>query len=159
MIPRKYAYDYENLSPPLEWSTPPEGTKSFALILYSDPVMDTGGNWVHWVLYNIPPETRALPEGLTPDEDGLLQNGSQHFKNSWQMQRYDGPNPPHIYTFKYYFQIFALDTLLNLDEVEKAMIEDGTLPWIGPSKDILMRAMESHILAQGTFVAKYKNED
>ena len=42
--------------------------------------MGTGGDWFHWVLYNIPPETRALPDGITPDEDGILQNGTTGFR-------------------------------------------------------------------------------
>lgn len=159
MIPKKYSYHSENISPPLEWSDPPEGTRSFALILFSDPVMDGGGNWVHWVLYNIPVETQALPEGVTPDSDGMLPDGSQHFKNSWEELKYGGPNPPHVHIFKYYFRIYALDTMLDLEAVEEIMLEEGTLPWIGPSKEVLTRAMERHILAQGVLVGKYKQEE
>jgi Raf kinase inhibitor-like YbhB/YbcL family protein len=159
MIPEKYAYRGENISPPLEWGDPPEGTQSFALVLYSDPLMDGGGSWVHWLLYNIPPDLRALEEGIKPDSDGKLPSGGQHFKNSWEELNYGGPNPQHVATFKYYFEIYALDTELDLIAVEAAMIEDGSLPWIGPSREVLKQAMEGHILAKGILIGKYKQQE
>ena len=158
MIPKRYARDGEDISPPLEWSDPPAGTQSFALLLISDPMSDGGGNWVQWILYNIPAEARALPEGVTPDADGGLPDGSQHFENSWGELEYGGPNPPHVATFRYYFTLYALDTTLDLEAVEKAAREEGTLPWIGASKVVLLRAVEGHILAQGELVGKYKEE-
>lgn len=158
MIPKKYTRRSEDLSPPLQWSDPPEGTQSFALLFYSDPVKDGGGNWVQWILYNIPPQTRALPEGLTPDAQGLLPDGSRHFANSWEELKYGGPNPPHVYTYKFYFVLYALDSILDLDAVEKTMAEEGTLPWIGSSMAVLSHAVDGHILAQGELVGKYKED-
>ena len=158
MIPFQYARKGADLSPPLEWGQPPEGTESFALILFSDPVMDGGGNWVHWILYNIPPDSRSLPEDIQPDEDGNMTDGSQHFKNSWYERDYGGPNPPHVQTFKYYFILYALDTTLDLDAVEASMEEAGTLPWIGSSKAVLEEAVSGHILGIGELTAAYKEE-
>ena len=74
-------------------------------------MVDGGGQWTHWLLYNIPPETRALPEGLTPDEDGFLPDGSRHHANSWGNLSYGGPNPPQLQTYRYYIPAFS--ELLN----------------------------------------------
>jgi Raf kinase inhibitor-like YbhB/YbcL family protein len=156
LIPVQFARKGDDLSPPLEWADPPEGTKSLALILFSDPVMDGGGNWVHWILYNIPPDSRALPQNIQPDMNGTLPDGSKHFKNSWGEQNYGGPNPPHVQTFKYYFILYALDTTLDLDAVEKRMDDEGTLPWIGSSKAVLEEAISNHVLGLGELTAAYK---
>jgi Raf kinase inhibitor-like YbhB/YbcL family protein len=156
MIPVIYARKGDDLSPPLEWGEPPIGTASFALILYSDPVMDGGGNWVHWILYNIPPASRSLPQNVQPDKAGRLPDGTGHFKNSWGELDYGGPNPPHVQTFKYYFILYALDVTLDLDAVEKRMEEEGTLPWIGSSKAVLEEAISGHILGMGELTAAYK---
>jgi Raf kinase inhibitor-like YbhB/YbcL family protein len=158
MIPERYARDGEDISPPLEWGAPPPGTQSFALLVESDPLPDGGSNWVQWILYNIPAETRALPEAVAPDADGGLPDGSQHGENSWGQRKYGGPNPPHVSTFGYYFRLYALDTGLDLDAVKEAAIEEGALPWIGASKYVLRRAMEGHILAEGLLVGTCKGK-
>lgn len=158
MIPGKYSRKGDDISPPLEWGEPPDGTISFALILYSDPLMDGGGNWVQWILYNIPPQSRSLPEALPVGEDGILPDGTQYFKNSWGEVGYGGPNPQHLQTFKYYFVLYALDTTLDLNAVEEHMEQEGTLPWIGSSKAVLEEAVQGHVLGQGELVAKYKEE-
>jgi Raf kinase inhibitor-like YbhB/YbcL family protein len=158
MIPTKYTRRGEDLSPPLAWDDPPPGTRSFALIALSEPLQDGGGNWVQWVLYDIPAEARALPEGVAPDEDGVLADGSRHHENSWGELRYGGPNPPHKYTYRYTFTLYALDTMLDLEAVEAAMREEGTLPWIGASQAVLLHGVEGHVLAQGELVGKSKAE-
>jgi Raf kinase inhibitor-like YbhB/YbcL family protein len=158
MIPQRYSRRGDDVSPPLEWGDPPEGTQSFALMVLSDPQPDGGGNWVQWILYNIPAGARTLPEGLTPDVDGRLPDGSQHHQNSWGELRYGGPNPPHVLTYRYYFAIYALDTKLDLEAVEAAAREEGTLPWIGASKEVFLRAVEGHILAHGELVGKYREQ-
>ncbi len=158
MMPKKYSRRGDDISPPLEWSDPPEGTRSFALMVISDPMPDGGGNWVQWILYNIPSATRALAEGLTPDADGKLPDGSLHHPNSWGEWKYGGPNPPHASTYNYYFTLYALDAKLDLQAVEAAAREEGTLPWIGATKEVFMRAVDGHILAQGEFVGKYKEQ-
>ena len=158
MIPERHARDGENISPPLEWGDPPPGTQSFALLVESDPMPDGGGNWVQWILYNIPAEARALPEAVVPDADGRLPDGSQHYENSWGQRKYGGPNPPHVSTFGYYFRLYALDTMLDLEAVKEAAIEEEALPWIGAGKYVLMRATEGHILAEGLLVGKYKGK-
>ena len=158
MIPKKYSRGGGDVSPPLEWSGPPPGTQSFALIIYSDPLKDGGGNWVQWIIYNIPAETRSLAEDIPADADGFYIDGSQAFQNSWGELFYGGPNPQHTYTFNYYFILYALDNKLDLNSVEEAMSKDGTLPWIGASKAVLEQAVTGHILARGELVGKYKEE-
>jgi len=135
-IPRKYSCDGEDISPPLQWSDPPQGTQSFALIC-DDPDAPVG-TWVHWVLYNLPAETRALPEAVPPEDE--LPDGSRHGKNSWRRLDYGGPCPPGG-THRYFFKLYALDTMLNL----KA----------GASKEQVLKAIEGHILAQAELMGVY----
>jgi len=135
-IPQKYTCDGEDISPPLQWSDPPQGTQSFALIC-DDPDAPVG-TWVHWVLYNLPAETRALPEAIPPDAE--LPDGSRHGRNSWRRLDYGGPCPPSG-THRYFFKLYALDTMLDL----KA----------GAGKKQLLRAMEGHILAQTEVMGVY----
>jgi Raf kinase inhibitor-like YbhB/YbcL family protein len=99
-----------------------------------------GQVWVHWVLYNLPAETRGLPEALPPDAE--LSDGSRHGQNSEEWLGYVGPCPP--FTQRYFFRLYALDTVLDLDA--------------GVSKKELLQAMEGHILAQGELVGRYKRQ-
>jgi len=156
MIPQRYSRKGDDISPPLESGEPPAGTQSFALLVTSDPLPDGGGNWVQWILYNIPAGSRALPEGVAPNAEGKLPDGSQHYENSWGELRYGGPNPPHVSTFKYYFELYAVDAMLDLEVVEQAARDAGTLPWIGAAKEVFLRAVEGHVLAKGELVGKYK---
>jgi len=135
-IPRKYSCDGEDISPPLQWSDPPQGTQSFALIA-DDPDAPLG-TWVHWVLYNLPAEARALPEAVPPDAE--LPDGSRHGQNSWRRLDYGGPCPPSG-THRYVFKLYALDMVLDL----KA----------GASKKQVLKAMEGHILAQAEVMGVY----
>ncbi|MEM2954793.1 MAG: YbhB/YbcL family Raf kinase inhibitor-like protein, partial [Candidatus Nanoarchaeia archaeon] len=101
MMPAKYAYDKENISPPLVFSNIPSGTKSLALIC-DDPDAPVG-NWVHWVIYNIPADTKELKEGIPPKKE--LQNGAKQGINDYRQIGYGGPCPPsgtHRYIFKLY---------------------------------------------------------
>jgi Raf kinase inhibitor-like YbhB/YbcL family protein len=159
MIPGKYGRRGENISPPLEWSDPPQGTQSFALIFDTD-LRPGGGEsiWIHWILYDIPADTRALPEAVTPDAAGGLPDGSQHLANSWQELGYGGPNPPHVSTLNYYFRLYALDTTLDLDATEGTASSGETEPWVGASKEKLLQAIEGHILAQAELMGKYKEK-
>ncbi len=135
-IPSKYTCDGEDISPPLRWSDPPQDTQSFALI--ADDVDAPRGIWVHWVLYNLPIEKRALPEAVPPDAD--LPDGSRHGQNSWRRLGYGGPCPPSG-THRYFFKLYALDTVLDLAA--------------GASKEQLLQAMEGHILAQTELMGLY----
>ncbi len=136
-IPAKYTCDGADLSPPLRWNDPPQGTKSFALI--SDDPDAPMGTWVHWVLYNLPAETRSLEEGLATSE--TLPNGARQGMTDFRRVGYGGPCPPSG-THRYFFKLYALDTVLNL--VAKATKAD------------VERAIKGHILAQTELVGLYQ---
>jgi Raf kinase inhibitor-like YbhB/YbcL family protein len=138
-IPPKYTCDGDDVSPPLEWSEPPAGTQSFALIC-DDPDAPVG-TWVHWVLFNLPAGARALPEAVPADAD--LPDGSRHGNNSWPRLGYGGPCPPSG-THRYFFKLYALDTALDLAA--------------GASKKELLGAMEGHVLAQAELMGTYSRQ-
>jgi hypothetical protein len=90
VIPRKYTCDGSDVSVPLSWNDPPEGTKSFALI--ADDPDAPRGTWVHWVLYDLPPDAREISDGITGKE--TLDNGTKQGKNDFGKIGYGGPCPP-----------------------------------------------------------------
>jgi len=137
MIPGKYTCDGVNVSPPLVWDAVPEGTKSLALIC-DDPDAPMG-TWVHWVYYDIPPGTGGLPENVGPQEH--TANSAKQGINDFRKIGYGGPCPPSG-THRYYFKIYALDAVLNLDP--------------GATKEQLVKKMDNHILGQAQLVGKYK---
>jgi Raf kinase inhibitor-like YbhB/YbcL family protein len=138
-IPGVYTCDGQDISPPLSWEEPPSGTESFALIV-DDPDAP-GGTWVHWVLFNVPGETRSLAEEVSDDAE--LSDGGLHGENSWNRMGYGGPCPPSG-THRYFFKLYALDTRLDLEA--------------GASKERLLDTMEGHILAQTELMGTYQRE-
>jgi hypothetical protein len=137
MIPPKYTCDGQDISPPLQWDAVPEGTESIALI--SDDPDAPRGTWVHWVLFNLPAQTKKLSENIPHDK--TLPNGAKQGITDFGKVGYGGPCPPSG-THRYFFRIYALDTVLQLgaDASERELLE----------------AMEGHILAQGRLMGKYK---
>jgi len=138
-IPSKYTCDGENVSPPLKWSNPPVNTKCFALI--SDDPDAPSGDWVHWVIYNIPPGNRNLPENVRPDKK--LPDGTLQGINDFGKTGYGGPCPPSG-IHRYFFRIYALDTELKSD--------------VQYTKKSLLKAMEGHVLGEGILLGKYKRK-
>lgn len=136
-IPKKYTADGPNVSPPLKWESVPEGTQYLALIC-DDPDAPVGV-WVHWVLYNLPAEIKSLPENVPSKK--TLENGAAQGTNDFRKIGYGGPAPPSG-THRYYFNLYALDTKLDLEP--------------GAAKDDLLKAMKGHILAHGRLMGKYK---
>ena len=137
-IPAKYTCIGKNISPALAWNDPPAGTQSFALIL-DDPDAPMG-TWTHWVLYNIAADARSIQEDLPVKGKNIEPNTIYVGKNSSGNIGYDGPCPPGG-THRYYFRMYALDTLISL------------LP--GASKDDLLREMKGHILGQGELMGTF----
>lgn len=137
-MPTKYTGDGNDVSPPLAWSGIPDGAKSIALIC-DDPDAPVG-TWVHWVLYNLPPNTAELAENV-PRQD-TLPNGARQGRNDFGKIGYGGPAPPPGPAHRYYFKIYALDAVLDLKP--------------GDTKTQLVKAMEGHILAQGQLMGKYQ---
>jgi Raf kinase inhibitor-like YbhB/YbcL family protein len=137
MIPKQHTCDGPDVSPQLSWKEAPTGTKSFALIM-DDPDAPVG-TWVHWVLYDLPGDTKELPEGVAKQEQ--LENGARQGRNDFGNIGYGGPCPPGGKAHRYFFKLYALDAKLNL----KA----------GMSKKDVERAMKGHIVGQGEVMGKY----
>ncbi len=138
MIPRQYTCEGKDLSVPLQWTDSPGGTQSFALIC-DDPDAPMG-TWVHWVLWNLPADSRELKEGIPAVEK--LPNGAGQGMTDFQRVGYGGPCPPPGGPHRYFFKLYALDTRLNFSS--------------HVTKPDLERAMKGHILAEGELVGKYK---
>lgn len=135
-IPSKYTCDGANVSPPLKWTSIPEGTRSIALI--ADDPDAPRGTWVHWVVYDLPASLRELPEGVPPDR--TMANGGKQGTNDFGKIGYGGPCPPSG-THRYFFKVYALDRALGLAP--------------GATKAQLLKAMEGHVLAEGQLMGKY----
>ena len=140
-IPSKYTCEGEDIAPPLEWEGVPEKTRSLVLIIDDPDAPDPKAprmTWVHWVLYNIPPDTVGLPEGVTlvglpPEtEEGL---------NDWKRTGYGGPCPP-VGRHRYFHKLYALDTILEGMDM--------------PTKTQIETAMRGHVIAKTELVGTYK---
>jgi Raf kinase inhibitor-like YbhB/YbcL family protein len=142
-IPARHTCDGPNLSPPLSWSDLPAATRSLALILDDPDAPDPAApqrTWVHWVLYNLPPGTGGLPEGV---RHGDLPAGARSGLNDWKKSEYGGPCPP-VGQHRYFHKLYALDVVLpELGEASKADLE---------------RAMQNHIIEQTALVGLYQRQ-
>ncbi len=136
-IPPEYTCKGEDKSPELNWEGAPQGTKSFALIIV-DPDAP-GGDYIHWVIYNIPETVHQIPVNFSKDpqlKDGTMQ-GMNHFGNLG----YGGPCPPKPRTHCYVFNLYALNSILPLKP--------------GVTDVELQRAMKGHILASATLKGSF----
>jgi Raf kinase inhibitor-like YbhB/YbcL family protein len=136
-IPKKFTCDAQDSSPELHWSDPPAGTKSFALT--ADDPDAPAGTWVHWVLYDLPGDLRALAESVPKQE--ALPNGARQGRNDFRKTGYGGPCPPPGKPHRYFFKLYALDAKLDL----KA----------SATKAELERAMSGHVLAHAELIGRY----
>jgi Raf kinase inhibitor-like YbhB/YbcL family protein len=136
-VPKKFTCEGPDVSPKLSWVDPPAKTQSFALIM-DDPDAPVG-TWVHWVLFDLPADTKELAEGVAKQEQ--LSNGARQGRNDFGKIGYGGPCPPPGKPHRYFFKLYALDAKLNL----KA----------GASKADVERAMKGHILTQAELVGRY----
>jgi len=135
-IPSKYTCDGDNISPPLKISDVPSGAKALALIMEDPDVpkhLRPDGMWDHWVVFNIPPDTKEIPEGREPP--------GVHGQGTGGNENYVGPCPPDR-EHRYFFKLFALDRELNLQaKTGKADVE---------------KAMEGHILEKTELMGRYE---
>lgn len=136
VIPSLYTCDGNNVSPPLSWDDPPEGTSSFALIV-EDPDAPKG-TFTHWVIYDMPANCRSLLEGIT--SESTLPDGGKQGKNDFGEVGFGGPCPPDG-THRYFFKLHALDRSLNLEP--------------GASKTEVLEAMKDHVLETIELMVKY----
>jgi Raf kinase inhibitor-like YbhB/YbcL family protein len=140
-IPAKYTCDGADISAPLSWTGVPPGTRSLALIVDDPDAPDPAApqrTWVHWVVYDIPPDAAGLPEGVGPHE---LPGGARMGSNDWKKTGYGGPCPP-IGRHRYFYKLYALDVVL---------------PDLGPAnKAALEKAMQNHLLERAELVGTYQ---
>ena len=143
-IPKKHTCEGQDVSPTLTWSDVPAQAKSLALIVDDPDAPDPAApkmTWVHWVLYDLPPSSNGLAEGVAPS---ALPPGTKQGKNDWKRTGYGGPCPP-IGRHRYFHKLYALDTVL---------------PDLGePSKAELEKAMQGHVIAEARIVGTYQKGD
>lgn len=141
-IPVRYTCQGENISPPLSWSDVPEGTQSLALIVEDPDAPDPAAperTWVHWVLYNIPPATTGLPEGVIRLPEGTLEG-----INDWERAGYGGPCPP-VGRHRYFHILYALGVTVKKQP-----------PY--PDKQQLWQAIADNVLAEAQLVGTYRKK-
>ncbi len=138
-IPVRYTCEGEDISPPLAWTGVPDEARSLALIVDDPDAPDPAApkmTWVHWVLYNLPPDTNALPEAAKS-----LPAGAREGRNDWKRTGYGGPCPPRG-RHRYFHKLYALDV---------------ELPDLGrPSKARLEEAMHGHVLDSAELVGTFQ---
>jgi Raf kinase inhibitor-like YbhB/YbcL family protein len=142
-IPEKFTCDGQDYSPALEWENPPQGSKSFALIC-DDPDAPVG-IWIHWVIYNLPGSVSGLPENVDKKQKvltGSLQ-GTIQGMNSWNRLGYGGPCPPGGSPHRYYFKLYALETQISREGLDKKQ---------------LLSAMEGHIFGEAQLMGRYQRK-
>lgn len=140
-IPRRHTCEGEDVSPELRWSGVPDGARSLVLIVDDPDAPDPAAprmTWVHWVLYDIPPEAAGLPESVSAAK---LPPGTKQGTNDWKRSGYGGPCPP-VGRHRYFHKLYALDTELgDLGQPTKAELE---------------RAMQGKLIAQAELVGTYQ---
>jgi Raf kinase inhibitor-like YbhB/YbcL family protein len=140
-IPSLYTCDGQDISPPLAWKDVPEAAKSLVLIVVDPDAPDPKApkmTWVHWVLYNLPPNVNNLQQAVKSSD---LPSGTLEGLNDWKRTGYGGPCPP-IGRHRYFHKLYALDEVLP---------DLGT-----PTKAKLEKVMAGHIIATVELVGTYK---
>jgi Raf kinase inhibitor-like YbhB/YbcL family protein len=140
-IPTHFTCEGEDVSPPLAWDEPPPGTRSLALVVSDPDAPDPKApqrTWVHWVLYDLPPTARSLPQAARA---AALPVGTREGRNDWGRPGYRGPCPP-IGRHRYFFVLQALDAPLG---------ERGALP-----AGELEAATRGHVLGRAELVGTYE---
>ena len=140
-IPSLHTCDGKDVSPELRFGGVPQGAKSLALVVHDPDAPDPAAprmDWVHWVLYNLPPGTTSLPQGVRAED---LPAGALQGLNDWKRTGWGGPCPP-IGRHRYFFRLFALNTVL---------------PDLGsPNRQALQREMQGHLLGSAELMGTYQ---
>ncbi|MBI2134630.1 YbhB/YbcL family Raf kinase inhibitor-like protein [Candidatus Woesearchaeota archaeon] len=137
-IPSEHTCDGNDISPELNIEDAPKSAKSLALIMDDPDVprnIRPSGLWVHWVVWNIPVNTKKMPKGNEPEGVG----GNSDFRRTG----YGGPCPPDR-EHRYFFKLYALDTELDLEK--------------GSTKAELEKAMQGHIIEKAELIGLYQRK-
>lgn len=137
-IPRRFTCDGDDVSPALSWADPPAGAQAFALIV-DDPDAP-GGDFTHWVIYNLAADARELPENVAKAERPGI--AALQGRNDFGRAGYGGPCPPSGRAHHYRFTLYALDGPLDLSP--------------GTTKQHLLDAMDGHVLGEARLVGTYE---
>jgi Raf kinase inhibitor-like YbhB/YbcL family protein len=143
-IPSKYTCEGDDIAPPLHFEGVPENARSLVLIVDDPDAPDPNApkmTWVHWVLYNIPSDTTGLPAGAAFSD---LPPGTQEGINDWGRTGYGGPCPP-VGRHRYFFKLYALDTLLKLKG--------------RPTKAEIEAAIKGHIVEKYELIGLYRKKN
>lgn len=137
LVPKQYTCDGDNTNPALSWTGVPVGAKSLAMTL-EDPDAPSG-LFVHWVVFNMPPDLTGLKEGMPTD--AKLPDGTIQALNGAKKSGYIGPCPPSG-VHRYFFRVYALDTVLDLPETA--------------NRDDLFKAVQGHVIGWGQLNSRYQ---
>jgi Raf kinase inhibitor-like YbhB/YbcL family protein len=137
-IPTNYTCNGGNVSPPLAWSGQPEATEAFAVVMDDPDAPD--GLFTHWIVFNLPSDSRQLPEGVPTQEQ--LSSGAMQGTNDFGNTGYGGPCPPTGTAHQYSISVYALDQPLDL--------------LVGVTRGWLDHAMHGHILARGQITGTFQ---
>jgi len=138
-IPAEFTCDGADISPAIRWSGAPRSAKSI-VVMCDDPDAPAG-TWVHWIVYDIPVSVDSLAENIPTT--GTISCGAKQGLNDFRRIGYGGPCPPGG-THRYFFKVYALDTMLNLPA--------------GKTKKDVEKAMTGHVLAHGELVGVYSRK-
>jgi Raf kinase inhibitor-like YbhB/YbcL family protein len=140
-LPARFTCDGDSVSPALQWSGAPTGTRSLALVVDDPDAPDPAApqrTWVHWVLYDLPADSQGLPQGARADQ---LPAGTREGRNDWQRSGFGAPCPPKG-RHRYVHTLYALDTVLPDLQM--------------PDKARLLEQMKGHVLASARLVGTYQ---
>jgi Raf kinase inhibitor-like YbhB/YbcL family protein len=133
-IPVDNTCDGADRSPQVTWSAPPAGTKSLVIVM-DDPDAP-GGDFTHWIVFDIRPDTLSIPEA-----SDLADSGTVLGLNGFNRVAYSGPCPPKMELHRYVIRVFALDTLLPAKP--------------GANREAIDTAMSGHVLAEGALMGTF----
>lgn len=145
LISPSFTCDCRDQSPHISWDTVPEGTKSLIVLSYDKDIPWRGltfFTWIHWLVYNIPPEVRELDENLPKQKE--LDRGIKQGVTTFKTHGYGGPCPP-FGKHRYFFRVIAVDKIIDLPPDE--------LTW-----KVLKKEIKDHVLAEGEIYGIYSRQ-
>jgi Raf kinase inhibitor-like YbhB/YbcL family protein len=140
-IPARFTCDGDDISPALYWGGVPDGTQTLALLVEDPDAPDPLAPqtiFTHWIVYNLPPDSNGLPEGVTTE---TIPRGARFARNDFDRTRWGGPCPP-IGEHRYFFKLYALDSPLSTAELL--------------NRSALLDALEGHVLAYAELMGTYR---